>query len=271
MVKCQKCGANNNKYDKFCGRCGAKLPEIKICPNCQYESYFDMYCTKCGTELVFKKDGNIEKLAENHSSFSPKHSNTNKYTAKELCLKGDEYRDNNMLDKAWDCYDESLSINWDHYTLRQLVNTLLDMQEYNDALMYCGNALDIIDKFENTLDLADIYCLEADTYTEMGLYESALECCNKACEADPNYSTAYDSKAYVLISMGRYDEAMECCDKSFELKESFYPWYIKGEIYYDLKQYDKAMEACKIAKEYDSTYEYLIKLIADIKKVQNQK
>ena len=31
---------------------------------------------------------------------------------------------------------------------------------------------------------------------------------------------------------------------------------------------DKAMEACEKAKEYDSTYDYLIKLIDDIKKAR---
>ena len=266
MVKCQRCGANNSKYDKFCGRCGARLPEIKICPNCHYESYFDIFCRKCGSELVFKKDDDLKNISDLEPQ-SP-HSNTNKYKEKELCSKGDEFRERNMLAEAWDCYDEALSINWDHYTLRQLVNTILDMGEYNEALMYCGNALDIIDKFENTLDLADIYCLEADTYTEMGLYENALECCDKAIEIDPNYYTAYNSKAYLLISMGRYNEALECCDKSFELNEGFYPWYIKGEIYFNLKEYDKAMEACEKAKEYDSTYDYLIKLIDDIKKTR---
>ncbi len=266
MVKCQKCGANNNKYNKFCGRCGARLPEIKICPKCHYESYFDMFCTKCGSELVLKKDNGSENIKDSESPSQD--YKANKYKDKDLCSKGDEFRNKNMLPEAWDCYDEALSINWDHYTLRQLVNTILDMQEYNDALMYCDNALDIIDKFENTLDLADIYCLKADTYTEMGDYESAFKCCDKAIEIDPNYYTAYNSKAYLLISMGRYDEALTCCDKSFELNEGYYPWYMKGEIYYDLKEYDKAMEACKIAKEYNPTYEYLITLIEDINKAQ---
>ena len=68
--------------------------------------------------------------------------------------------------------------------------------------------------------------------------------------------------------MEEYHKVLECCDKSFELNEGFYPWYIKGEIYFNLREYDKAMEACEKAKEYDSNYDYLIKLIDDIKKAR---
>ena len=64
MVKCPECGKNNNDNDLFCGNCGSKMPEPKICPYCEYESFDNTYCTKCGEKLISNESFHIKKLKE---------------------------------------------------------------------------------------------------------------------------------------------------------------------------------------------------------------
>ncbi len=310
MLECPNCKTLNTAEDsRYCKNCGEKLPDIKICPKCFYSTYDDdEFCVGCGTKLVYDRYYDIDYL--NHMAgqlqlkgeydkvvkiydeillLAPQDSHI--LEKKEqfkfivecdeqlkifpndlnvLCYKGDALRDMMLFNAAEECYDKALSISLDPYTFRKKINILMDMKNYYDALEYCDTILNNFEEFENDLDLADIFCLKTDIYTETEEFDKALECCNRACEIDPNYKTAYDSKAYLSITLGNYDEAMECCEKSIELDEDFYPWYMKGEIYFDLKEYDKAMECCEKAKEFDSTYEYLIKLINDIKIAQNK-
>lgn len=54
MIKCPNCGSSQNTSEKFCGKWGTKLPEPKICPNCNYQSYENEYCTQCGSKLIPK-------------------------------------------------------------------------------------------------------------------------------------------------------------------------------------------------------------------------
>ena len=64
MVKCPECGKNNNDNDLFCGNCGSKMPEPKICPYCEYESFDNTYCTKCGEKLISNESFHIKKLKD---------------------------------------------------------------------------------------------------------------------------------------------------------------------------------------------------------------
>ena len=64
MVKCPECGKNNKNDNLFCGNCGSKLPEPKICPSCEYESFDDQYCTRCGERLISKESLLIKELKE---------------------------------------------------------------------------------------------------------------------------------------------------------------------------------------------------------------
>lgn len=64
-VICTKCGFGNQQGAKFCGECGARLPEKMpvlggvICPKCGAQAEEGMrFCMSCGTELT-------EKMVEN--------------------------------------------------------------------------------------------------------------------------------------------------------------------------------------------------------------
>ena len=58
MIKCPNCGSLNHEENNFCGKCGAKLPDSKICPNCQLQSYENDYCINCGHKLISFRDFN---------------------------------------------------------------------------------------------------------------------------------------------------------------------------------------------------------------------
>ncbi len=218
-----------NKKDKKCPKCGSTN-----------NSFQNIFCGRCGAELP--------KLKFCPECYYASHIN-------EFCTKcGTKLEEFNII------------LNPEN--LREEVHALMDEGKYDAAIMYCDVALYSPDDFKNDFEISNIYCLKSEIYTETGKYQLAFKYCEKACEADPTYHFAYDSKAYLLMELGRYDAAIECCDKSFELHEDFYPWYVKGEIYYARKQYAKAMEACKKAEEYETEYPHLKRLIKDIEKAR---
>ena len=49
---------------------------------------------------------------------------------------------------------------------------------------------------------------------ELGRYEEAIECYDKAIELDPDYADAWKHKGDALYELGRYEEAIECYDKA---------------------------------------------------------
>ena len=62
MIQCPNCGNYNYEENNFCGKCGAKLPNPKICPNCQLQSFENDYCVNCGFKLISLID--FEKMNE---------------------------------------------------------------------------------------------------------------------------------------------------------------------------------------------------------------
>lgn len=51
----------------------------------------------------------------------------------------------------------------------------------------------------------------------MGRFEEAIQCYDKALELDPRYATAWYNKGNNLNAMSRYEEAVFCYDKALEL------------------------------------------------------
>lgn len=57
VVKCLKCGAENDVENKFCENCGTKLVRNRVCPKC--DSKFDRaikFCPNCGAKLKDEDD-----------------------------------------------------------------------------------------------------------------------------------------------------------------------------------------------------------------------
>lgn len=48
----------------------------------------------------------------------------------------------------------------------------------------------------------------------IGRYDQAIECYDKAIELDPNDVAEWYNKGGYLIHLGKHKDAIECCDKA---------------------------------------------------------
>jgi len=80
--------------------------------------------------------------------------------------------------------------------------------------------------------------------------------------------TTYNNKAYCLVELGKYKEALPLANKALELEDKeAYIWNTRGEIYYNLQEYDKSindMDKAISIQEYGNSY--YIRGLAKIKK-----
>jgi tetratricopeptide (TPR) repeat protein len=51
----------------------------------------------------------------------------------------------------------------------------------------------------------------------LGEYEEALRCSDKAIELNPNLVHGWNSKGFALNRLGKYKEAIECYDRAIEI------------------------------------------------------
>ncbi len=86
-----------------------------------------------------------------------------------------------------------------------------------------------IELLERLPENDQIRLLKANQLNELGRYEEAIECCDKAIEQFPNSKYLekgiQNEKGEALENLGRYEEAIECWDKNIkhfekELKKS---------------------------------------------------
>ena len=62
MIKCEKCGNENQDTAKFCNNCGAKLEiheDIYVCSKCGVELRGKQrFCTHCGAKMLYAEGEN---------------------------------------------------------------------------------------------------------------------------------------------------------------------------------------------------------------------
>lgn len=86
------------------------------------------------------------------------------------------------------------------------------------------------------------YYNRGSIYSNMGLYEKALQDLNKTIELIPGYASAYNNRGLVWEKMEHYEEALDDFTKAIELEESPIAYYNRGNTYFELKEYNKALE-----------------------------
>ncbi|MDD5311456.1 MAG: tetratricopeptide repeat protein [Dehalococcoidia bacterium] len=65
----------------------------------------------------------------------------------------------------------------------------------------------------------------------LGKYDEAIRCLDKALELDPRIITAWNNKGASLSKLGKYEEAIRCCDKALEIDLRYVSaWCNKGVI-----------------------------------------
>lgn len=87
---------------------------------------------------------------------------------------------------------------------------------------------------------------------ELGKYEDALECFDKALELNSRISLAWLNKGGSLYRLGRHDEAIECCNRALNVDpELAGAWEGMGASLFELRKCEEALECFDKAIEKD--------------------
>ncbi len=93
---------------------------------------------------------------------------------------------------------------------------------------------------------------KGSTLDNLGKYDDAIYCYNKALELDPLYTDAWYNKGLALKNMEKYDDAIYCYNKALELDPLYTDaWSSKGDTYYNWKRYEEAIKAYDKALDLD--------------------
>lgn len=114
--------------------------------------------------------------------------------------------------------------------------------------------------------------MKASVYSIMGNDELALENYQKSLELDSNFSGGHASLARFLSDdTTQLDRALEHINKAIQLEPyAFYYCLDRGEIYFNMKQYDKALEDAEFCLANDDPL-YSSQLIIEILHAQNKR
>jgi tetratricopeptide (TPR) repeat protein len=134
--------------------------------------------------------------------------------------------------EALECYDKALEIDQYYLTLLVSINKggcFYNMEKYKEAIECFDKVLNIInsEQFPNLLILLE--------FNERGrlLYQ-----------INSYESQAYRLKGTCLSELGKYEEAMKCIDKALEIDpNNTYTWYEKGNALFGLRKYEAAIDA----------------------------
>ena len=123
---------------------------------------------------------------------------------------------------------------------------------YPEALKYCQKALDTDEKAN-----AVIYYNMATYYGELGLYDKAIECCDKYLSECPDDTDGIKQKAIILYNKGDVQGSIEILDNYLELEpDNPYGYYQRGFVYDDIQEVDDAIRDYSMAVSLDPEFAY---------------
>ena len=150
--------------------------------------------------------------------------------------------------------------------------SLFKLERYEEALKIVDSALEV--KPESSTEWSN----RGFVLSALGRYEEALEAFDKALFFNPESPKILTSTGIVYFRMGFPEKALEIFDKALEIKPkkasdwackvprfSFFSqnkapimrpnnaetWYWKGNVFLELSEKEKALNACKMALESD--------------------
>lgn len=145
-----------------------------------------------------------------------------------------------------------------HYYNEQYVDAIKD---YSEFLKSNPQNTDVM--FSRALAKSEL----GDRYGAISDYEKIISLEGKVEPKIYKMSTVYNNKAYCLVQLNKYKEALPFVDKALKLdKSEAYIWDTRGEIYFNIGEYDKSIKDMNKALEIEeSDNSYFIRGLAKIK------
>lgn len=152
--------------------------------------------------------------------------------------KGISLLELDKFDDALYCFDKAFKIkNEDPFYFSLVVNNLYDFFKFEEALDYCNMGLSYHPDYNPLINKkAKLLCLICeDDNADVFISKNNL-----------NGARIFYSVARKLNLMGDFYNAKFYCNKSIDLDSQFYhSWITRGEIYFNLEQYDESLEYFK--------------------------
>ena len=181
--------------------------------------------------------------------------------------------------EAMECYNEALRIRPDYHDAEYAKKMLLlklsspnpdpptprdvilgsdPKNPYNDpTLPHYNPALDKEDDssgYPFSHD-ADQWSNKGSSLADLGRYEEAIKCYDKAIELRPNDTAVWYSKGNALLILNRYVQAITCYNKVLELNPNhLHTWNNKGNALYYLGRYEAAIQCYDKVLQLNPTY-----------------
>ena len=93
---------------------------------------------------------------------------------------------------------------------------------------------------------------KAASLKQLGRYEEAILCCEKALDIDPECANFWYNKGLTLHELGRPEKALACYSTAVEIDPQFAAaWYFKGKALGSLGHYEEAVACFSKALEID--------------------
>lgn len=126
----------------------------------------------------------------------------------------------------------------------------LQAEDYDLAL----TNIDLAKQSKDPNMAASIYRLEASSYLNMGDSVKWIDLLKAGVERAPEDQYYYSNLISYYVNNNKNDELMAFADEMVEKNPQPIFRYVKGYLYQNMKQYDKAIEEYKIVIEQDPTY-----------------
>lgn len=182
-------------------RIGAAAPFEDLMPACNNRHYIR------GTRL--HRTGMLDEAAECYArALRDEPENIRVHVRRGAALV-----DGGRFDEAAECCAKALSL--DPRCVPVLMNMGLALRRAGrpaEAVEYYGRAIDGYGAGSGAgpdTDMARLYSNMGCALLEAGRSDEALNCCEKAIDADPDFSMGYANKGAILHELGRPDEAAE--------------------------------------------------------------
>lgn len=115
------------------------------------------------------------------------------------------------------------------------------LKQLQQSLSVCEDTFVSDDPLNPKIEDCTAWYNRGDAFANLGCYENALACFNKAVEVQPRDHAAWVFRGVVLIHLNCYEEALASCEQALEIQpDSKEAWVFRGAALHYLGRYKQA-------------------------------